>query len=648
LVRVSGLLSPNLCCRVGCVRMPGPAGQTSSGKDDPDQWVHKPKNDEDIEKRHKVIRFGELYETGNEDEDKQYNYLHQRADLRISKGAIPINFLSYLPLAEGHDLYLETRPGGVDEDGKPVGPVYQVSWKCEREVLGAGEGDGWNPDFDDLWTAVLAYFERKNLLSEDTLRYLDADPFVLFGIDDPVTQQALQKLGRYPCLMCQADVPTFDEWAAYLKVDPLDLDMKWLVQAFSESELPKPWTCYKGVGSIVCYIHSDSGEVTWKHPFYDFFRQLREFCTEAIADGRFDEIKKVRCTRLMWTYEATRVQTDHEQEPLISPEYLTRMADIFGYDIKVDGCIVRNLKAQLKIFARSYRETQEVDLASVVACAEILHRDVEKYREMTDHWTNQVNQETQFDLNALAAGELQCVNCGTIALCFCLECKDYLCLSCYDSLHVKGSRKDHAPFRLVPCTLCINKPAKLQCTFTDKSLCHQCYAMDHIKQLPPDGKENQPKRIDYLLQYERYAQFARERNAMGKLAIEAGGESLQANDYESVLSIDWHPFYDARGVKFYHNFVTGERMRQSPVEVPNTADPGAVPELAMNEAADDSSIRTESQVVAPEGSRPPLLLTGFDALETSPKARKAAAEQPDFRNLRPPHRVHQPCETHPL
>merc|ERR1740139_204559 len=100
--------------------------------------------------------------------------------------------------------------------------------------------------------------------------------------------------------------------------------------------------------------------------------------------------------------------------------------------------------------------------------------------------------------------------------------------------------------------------------------------MDHIKQLPPNGKENQPRRIDYLQQYKRYADFAKERNR--KLGVKLDSMDGQANDndsYESVLSTDWHPFYDARGVKFYHNFVTGERMRQSPRKVPNTADPGA-------------------------------------------------------------------------
>ena len=45
-------------------------------------------------------------------------------------------------------------------------------------------------DLDDLWMLALSYFEKRAILSEETLEYLDADPFVLFGIDDPLTQQA--------------------------------------------------------------------------------------------------------------------------------------------------------------------------------------------------------------------------------------------------------------------------------------------------------------------------------------------------------------------------------------------------------------------------------------------------------------------------
>lgn len=34
-----------------------------------------------------------------------------------------------------------------------------------------------------------------------------------------------------------------------------------------------------------------------------------------------------------------------------------------------------------------------------------------------------------------------------------------------------------------------------------KAAGHKCYAMKHIKMLPRDGKENQPRRINYVEQY---------------------------------------------------------------------------------------------------------------------------------------------------
>jgi hypothetical protein len=130
----------------------------------------------------------------------------------------------------------------------------------------------------------------------------------------------------------------------------------------------------------------------------------------------------------------------------------------------------------------------------------------EKHAEMQDHWPTKVKEDAQFDLTLLTNGELPCVNCGTTALSCCLECKGNRCSHCCDTLHCKDAGPRHVAFSLVPCGLCVVKPATLQCTFTDKSLCHKCYATDHIKQLPLDGKENQPRRIDYMQQYTRFVQ----------------------------------------------------------------------------------------------------------------------------------------------
>jgi hypothetical protein len=51
----------------------------------------------------------------------------------------------------------------------------------------------WTPNIDLLWGNVMSFLEKKALVSDVDLEYLDADPFVLFGIDDPVTQKALRE-----------------------------------------------------------------------------------------------------------------------------------------------------------------------------------------------------------------------------------------------------------------------------------------------------------------------------------------------------------------------------------------------------------------------------------------------------------------------
>lgn len=86
---------------------------------------------------------------------------------------------------------------------------------------------------------------------------------------------------------------------SYLELDPLDdADLGWVVQSLAEIELPSPWTSYNGVGSIVCFFNHETGKTTWKHPFYDYFVQLREFARTKPPD----QVKQVVLVapRLMW------------------------------------------------------------------------------------------------------------------------------------------------------------------------------------------------------------------------------------------------------------------------------------------------------------------------------------------------------------
>ena len=60
------------------------------------------------------------------------------------------------------------------------------------------------------------------------------------------------------------------EWAYYLRINPNDDSMLWLVRAMMETELPKPWTCYKALGGDSI---PNNGNSRWFKlwPFYTLF-----------------------------------------------------------------------------------------------------------------------------------------------------------------------------------------------------------------------------------------------------------------------------------------------------------------------------------------------------------------------------------------
>lgn len=84
---------------------------------------------------------------------------------------------------------------------------------------------------------------------------------------------------------------------------------------------------------------------------------------------------KVRVNRLLWNYELACSSTSEEHEPLISPDYIEHLADIFGYDVHLKPYLVRTLKAYLKTFATTYRAKQEIGMDDIGKCHETLLQD---------------------------------------------------------------------------------------------------------------------------------------------------------------------------------------------------------------------------------------------------------------------------------
>mmetsp|Transcript_51941 Transcript_51941/g.121607 ORF Transcript_51941/g.121607 Transcript_51941/m.121607 type:complete len:609 (+) Transcript_51941:57-1883(+) len=512
-------------------------------------------------RKHKVISFGyRVTEDGEVPESYQFQYLPDPENPEdLHPGVVPAGFSSGVPVDDAM-VYFHTREGSM-------GPEYQVVYagpdSPEGDVPSSSMVFDWRDDVDALWVEAMQRLEESHELSEDALAFLDADPLWLFGVADPATQRALEKTAVVPMLRCIGQRPCLEEWFAYLNADvEADMPFKWVIESFMEVDLPQPWTSFKGVGSIVCYLNNETNETTWKHPFYDYFANLLNICRRATNEEHI----KLRINRVLWSYEAESQTDVHYQMPLVSPKYVKTISDILGVDLIEEPCMVRTLKTFLKAFSQMYHEG-ELDSQEVKWCLEIVDNERAK-NEVAK--TLPLEENTEQDIDSMHHGPLHCIECGHNAACYCPDCGDCLCLNCFERLHEKGNRTSHIPNYIIPCVVCKNMPAKLQCTYSRGNYCVNCYDTWHKKTLPK-FLDLKPLRIDYKSK----------RDAEGKLVVagqqpppepknqpapDADPEQLDTfSKYapmETTLGEKWHAFYDLRGVKYYYNFETQESMRR--------------------------------------------------------------------------------------
>eukprot|EP00439_Symbiodinium_sp_Y106_P046634 s350_g5.t4 len=203
------------------------------------------------------------------------------------------------------------------------------------------------------------------------LNFLDADPLWLFGVADPATQRALEKTAVVPMLRCMGQRPCIEEWFSYLNADEQgDAPFRWVVESFAEVELPEPWTSFKGVGSVVCYLNNETNETTWKHPFYDYFAQLLNHCRRSTNEEHI----KLRINRVLWSYEAESQTDVQAQMPLVSPKYVKILGEILDCELVSEPFMVRTLKTFLKAFSQMYHDG-ELDTQEVMYCLDIVKNE---------------------------------------------------------------------------------------------------------------------------------------------------------------------------------------------------------------------------------------------------------------------------------
>jgi len=518
---------------------------------------------ESQQRKHKVINYGYQVVGGDGKAPKEYkfHYLPDPNDPEsLHPGVVPADFSGGVPV-DDNMIYFYTREGMYgpeyrvyfsrpDPEGSAI-PLYEMAMP-----EGMNPEDQWTTDVDELWVNSLQKLEDDQALGDESLDFLDADPLWLFGIADAATQRTLERSAVHPMLRCQGQRPCIEEWFAYLNADELaDVDFKWVVESFAEVELPQPWTSFKGVGNVVCYLNNETNATEWKHPFYDYFRQLLDHCRRST----YDEHIKLRINRVLWSYEA-EAQTDvQHQMPLVSPKYVNSLGEILGVNLMKEPFMVRTIKTFLRAFSQMYHEG-ELDTQEVKWCLEIVDNERTK-----DGVAMMMDNEADPNdaLDGPTPGQLYCIECSLVATCYCPECEDCLCESCYEKLHMKGNRTLHEPNHFILCAKCKVMPAKLQCTYTRGKYCVDCYTNSHAKTLPK-FLDLKPLKIDYR-------RSAKDTDPASMAAAAAAASPLIPEDketfsksapLETTLGIKWHAFYDLRGVKYYYNFETQESLRR--------------------------------------------------------------------------------------
>jgi hypothetical protein len=522
-------------------------------------------------RKHKVIAYGyRVLVEGEVPEMYRFQYLPD-PDLpdELHPGVVPAGFSAGVPVDDDM-VYFHTREGNT-------GPEYQVVYTQPDPEGGETPAYSmvleWTNDVDALWVEALQQLEDSGGLSEDALNFLDADPLWLFGIADPATQRALEKTAVVPMLRCMGQRPCIEEWFAYLNADETgDAPFRWVVESFAEVELPQPWTSFKGVGSVVCYLNNETNETTWKHPFYDYFAQLLNHCRRSTPEEHI----KLRINRVLWSYEAESQIDVQAQMPLVSPKYVKVLGEILSCNLCEEPFMVRTLKTFLKAFSQMYHEG-ELDTQEVKWCLEIVENERAK-----NNVAKQLTLALEPGQNDVAnQGQMYCIECGNVATCYCPECGDCLCESCFERLHSKGNRASHEPNHFILCVMCKVMPAKLQCTYTRGKYCGDCYHRKHAKTLPK-FLDLKPLKIDYSrsAKLDRLKKAAEKGEAVPPTVTVVDPEAKETFSkpapLETTLGDKWHAFYDLRGVKYYYNFETQESLRRPQAD------------LLCSEASEDS------------------------------------------------------------
>ncbi|CAK8999867.1 unnamed protein product [Durusdinium trenchii] len=168
-----------------------------------------------------------------------------------------------------------------------------------------------------------------------------------------------------------------------------------------------------------------------------------------------------------------REQAERQREPLVSPKYVMRAAEILGVDLLEEPFLVPLLKSSLPSLSNAYQRGGLQEELFLVEVALAKERQARQYQEVPR--------------------ELGCEECGEAAIDYCPACEGLFCRSCFERLHAKGRRSEHPRLEL------------------------------------------------------------------SMAGFKMKSESVQS---QQIVHVQWHPFHDGQGLRYYYNFETQRSVRQ--------------------------------------------------------------------------------------
>lgn len=270
--------------------------------------------------------------------------------------------------------------------------------------------------------------------------------------------------------------------------------------------------------------------------------------------------------------DAPGIPGSRTEEPVVSPSSVRRMSEILNVDLSEEPYQVTNIKTFLKTFMMKIRIDGRIAPDEVESCFYMIEDErLKRKLPLADF--------EQIDACCDKSAQIYCSECGRHATHVCVNCNDAFCSDCGLRMHSKGQRASHHINKLLPCQFCRNLPARFLCTYSFRVYCTGCMSRQTKPGLPAEILRLTPLKINYTSsKTSKYVPAL-----LGELLSISPQLSDRGETEDNLLHLrNWHPFIDASGTLYYHNFKTQESMRR--ISQP----PESVKEAAENHLTDQA------------------------------------------------------------